>query len=198
MHTIGYNKSVERDKEVIHMTKVVLFASRNKDNVGVAGFHQRYRVFLTDKEPAELMDRFHQFVDAGVEGEFSRFYVSVNARDMGKVKKALVCKMVMEDNFDLTKLEAEAASVAMKAENAAEKHWLFDFDLDDAMQVLEFADEVKKNSSCTYYKTPHGYAVVAEHGFDTRALLEKWGEWVTLKRDDMLCYKWSKKLLKTY
>lgn len=180
------------------MTKVVFFASRNKDNASVADFRGRRRVFLTDKDPAELMNSFHQFVNAGVEGEFSRFYVSVNARDMGKVKKALVCKMVMEDNFDLTRLEAEAASVAMKTENAAEKQWLFDFDLDDAVQMLEFADEVRKDSPCTCYKTPHGYAVVAEHGFDARALLEKWGEWVTLKRDDMLCYKWRTKVSKTY
>lgn len=179
------------------MTKAVFFVSRNKDNTSVAGFRQRRRVFLTDKDPAELMDRFYQFVNAGVEGEFSRFYVSVNSRDMNKTKKALVCKMVMEDNFDLTRLEAEAASVAMKAENAAEKHWLFDFDLDDSPKMLEFVEEVQKHSPCFYRKTPHGWAVVAEHGFDTRALLEKWGEWVDLKRDDMLCYKWSTKVSKT-
>ena len=43
------------------------------------------------------------------------------------------------------------------------------------------------------HKTPHGYAVIVKHGFDTRKLLEKWGKDVELKRDDMLLVCWDTK-----
>ena len=43
------------------------------------------------------------------------------------------------------------------------------------------------------YKTPNGYAVVVERGFDSRDLLSKY-PFVELKRDDMLCVKWTEKL----
>ena len=37
------------------------------------------------------------------------------------------------------------------------------------------------------YKTPNGYAVVVNHGFDTRDLLKKWKDYdITLKRDELL------------
>ena len=37
------------------------------------------------------------------------------------------------------------------------------------------------------YKTPHGYAIVVPHGFDTRELIEKWKDYdITLKRDKSL------------
>lgn len=35
--------------------------------------------------------------------------------------------------------------------------------------------------------TPHGYAIVAEHGFDTRGLMKKWKDYdITLKKDELL------------
>lgn len=37
------------------------------------------------------------------------------------------------------------------------------------------------------YKTPHGYAIVVPHGFDTRKLMEKWKDYdITLKKDGLL------------
>lgn len=37
------------------------------------------------------------------------------------------------------------------------------------------------------HKTPNGYAIVVEHGFDTRELMEKWkGYDITLKKDELL------------
>lgn len=42
------------------------------------------------------------------------------------------------------------------------------------------------------HKTPNGYAVVVDNGFDTRKLLEKWSN-VSLKKDAMLCFAWKTK-----
>ena len=37
------------------------------------------------------------------------------------------------------------------------------------------------------YKTPNGYAIVCQHGFDTRELMEKWKDYdITLKKDELL------------
>lgn len=37
-----------------------------------------------------------------------------------------------------------------------------------------------------FRQTPHGFAIVIPHGFDTRELMSKWQDKVELKRDDML------------
>ena len=50
---------------------------------------------------------------------------------------------------------------------------------------------VDKNDIETY-KTPHGYAIVVDHGFDIRKLKEDWPD-VTLKKDDLLCCDWGVK-----
>ena len=37
------------------------------------------------------------------------------------------------------------------------------------------------------HKTPHGFAIVVPHGFDTRELMEKWKDYdITLKKDESL------------
>ena len=61
---------------------------------------------------------------------------------------------------------------------------------DDVELVDEFVKDVEQYTKATKYKTPNGYAVVLEHGFDTRELLSKWKD-VELKRDDMLCIAWN-------
>jgi hypothetical protein len=68
---------------------------------------------------------------------------------------------------------------------------MFDFDINDVEKFEEFLDDVGFNLE-NAFKTPNGYAVITKH-FDTRELLKKWGDSVTLKRDDMLCYEWSRK-----
>ena len=63
--------------------------------------------------------------------------------------------------------------------------WLFDFDIDSPLTVLQFYNDLPVNG--TIYKTPNGYAVVVEHGFDTRELMKKWENYdITLKRDELL------------
>lgn len=186
------------------MTKVYLFCSRNKDNKEVPNFKERRKaVFCNDGMKARVM--FERFKEEGVAGEFCRCYESVNARDEAKAKKALVCRLVMDDNVTLDKVESLAVSLAMKPENAAEKKWLFDFDCDDCNLAQEFCNDVKKfvePVAVNLFRSPNGYSVVVKHGFDTRELLEKWNKllqkqnpnWtVELKRDAMLPVRWGKK-----
>lgn len=176
----------------------MLFKSRNKDNREVEGFKERSWAFFTDDPVSDYARRFPAFVSQGQPGEFCRCYISVNSRDMAKVKDRLICQMVMDKAFPMDRLESEAVSVAMKAECAAEHKWLFDFDVDDPAKLDEFLDDVRKyvnDADIWPHRTPHGWAVVVNHGFDTREIYDKWGknDQVTLKRDDMLCYGWDTK-----
>lgn len=189
--------------------RVHLFCSRNKDNAGVEGFCQRRRAFVAnDSDEASVRVRFERFVAQGALGERSRWYASVNARDPEKVRRALVHKLV-DGEGDLTRADGLVAGLAARRECAAESRWLFDFD--DAStcgykHVAEFKRDLKEAGgfavcaeidSIEVHKTPHGYAIVVPHGFDTRELLAKWAErddigvHVGLKRDDMLLRDWD-------
>lgn len=69
---------------------------------------------------------------------------------------------------------------------------MFDFDVDDESLMYDFVHDVIifsgiPLSDIQAYKTPHGYAIVVPHGFDTRELIEKWKDYdITLKRDKSL------------
>lgn len=180
--------------------RVHLFCSRNKDNVGVAGFTQRRRGFIAlDSDAMSVERRFERFVADGAYGEQSRWYASVNARDPLAVRKRLACKLIMDDACDLARIESEAVSIAAGRECAAERRWLFDVDDPDRACLARFLSDLKTmggfaEGAVETYATPHGFAVVAPHGFDTRALLDPetgWGRTVTLKRDDMLIRAWD-------
>ena len=180
---------------------VVLFVSRNKDNTDVKGFKPRKRSFLTH-DPETCYDSFRKFADEGVKGETSRFYVSVSERDMDKTRKALACHLVMHDDVDLTKMEALVASFAMRPEHEMTKKWLFDFDCMGYDLKERFVDELEQLTECPVYDyyTPHGFAVVAMHGFNSRDFLPLWNKtlkeknpnWsVELKRNAMLLKDWA-------
>lgn len=67
---------------------------------------------------------------------------------------------------------------------------MFDFDDNDFEKLNEFIagiydDNDFDDDDISYQKTPNGYAVVVEHGFDSRGVLERWPN-VELKRDGML------------
>lgn len=177
---------------------VVLFISRNKDNKDIENFKERRKSFITTKAPEELENVFKHFVEDGIEGETSRFYYSVNSRDAVKVKKQLLHFLIDED-FNLTHLDGKLASIAAKKECAKTKRWMFDFDIDDNKMVSEFISDISKCVTeplkIEVRKTPHGYAIITERGFDTRnlGLDDKWWNTVSLKRDNLLCYKWEKK-----
>jgi len=179
--------------------RIVLFVSRNKDNKHLENFKERRHSFITRKTNEELQEDFEAFYAKRRPGEMCRMYVSVNARDMTKVNKELIHFLIDNPDFDLEVIETKIAAIAAKKECAAEKKWMFDVDFDSRYMLDEFMADIESidvTLKCTWYETPHGFAVVTNHGFDTRGLLKKWntervsGGSIELKRDDMLCIHW--------
>ena len=168
----------------------VFFCSRNKDNKDLENFSERRRAFLsTDISKAER--DFEHFVEDGRDGEFCRMYVSVNSRDRNKTRQGVLHWLIDDAEPNLEMTQAKICGIAMKHENAETKKWLFDFDSEDMTQLEDFLEELcDMGIKFKYFKTPHGYAVITDHGFDTREILKD-RDFVTLKRDDMLCYKWQ-------
>ena len=164
---------------------VYMFRSRNKDNTHLPNFHERCKTILAYGEDEQKVRRdFERFAAEGIPGEKTRLYRSVNRRDENKIREELTIRLI-KDKPSMTKLNATVTSVAMQANNRAESKWLFDFDIDDLATLLQFNNDLPVGG--TIYNTPHGYAVVVEHGFDTRELMKKWENYdITLKRDDLL------------
>ncbi|GAB2023424.1 hypothetical protein RyT2_25000 [Pseudolactococcus yaeyamensis] len=177
--------------------RVVLFVSRNKDNKNVDSFEQRKETFVSTREVGtpKMQAEFERFVQAGVAGEMSRMYVSVNRRDNSKVVRELQHYLLDNPDTPVARLTLKLASLAAQKQNAAESKWLFDYDADKA-DLDKFLDDLVgcglDKSEVQVHPTPNGAAVVVEHGFDTRHLLNKWED-VELKRDDMLLVKWETK-----
>lgn len=100
--------------------KVVLFVSRNKDNKDVPGFKCRTESFITTKESDDqfLLDHFEKFTKRGVDGEVSRFYISVNRRDPYKVNRAFSIYLFSKiDYISPASYPQRAASIAARLEN---------------------------------------------------------------------------------
>ena len=182
-----------KDDRPIH---VVLFVSRNKDNKNIIKFKERRKAFITNDEPddPDLLNDFYLFAEEGAEGEISRMYYSLNARNPEKIYKELVHFLIDNPDFNLTSIQSKLASIAAKKECAAEKKWFFDFDINDLNKVCEFMKDIE---DIDYTVEPHaqrtvnGYSVICEHGFDTRTLFEKWNsDDIALKRDDLLLFEW--------
>lgn len=157
--------------------RTVLFRSRNKDNKSVLGFTERCKSFLTRKTPEELNGAFEDFVEKGLSGETSRFYMSVNERDNDATRKALLHMLIDSEDADMATLGQMATSVASKRENAATKHWMFDVDSNDPNTLRGLLVHVEDQVALTgipnaveVKKTPNGWHVITEHGFDTRGL----------------------------
>lgn len=177
------------------MQYVIMFKSRNKDNKDVANFKQRSKCFFArpSKNAAEIYSAFEKFVAEGVPGEVSRYYMSINARNMEKTQNMLIAKLALED-CDLTKIEPITIGLAMQPGCAAEKHWLFDIDTKnieevacitaDFNSVIGSIDEENRPEILSFEPTPNGYHLITSHGFDCRAILEKWGNIISLHRDD--------------
>lgn len=168
----------------------VFFCSRNKDNKDLENFSERRRAFLsTDISKAER--DFNHFVEDGRDGEFCRMYVSVNSRNREKIKKDTLHWLIDEDNPNFELIQAKICGIAMQHGNSETKKWLFDFDSEDSIEIGNFIANLSEyDVHYEVHKTPHGYAIITDHGFDTRELLKD-RDYVTLKRDDMLCYKWK-------
>lgn len=164
---------------------VYMFRSRNKDNAHLSNFHERCKTILAYAEDEQKVRRdFERFAAEGIPGEKTRLYRSVNRRDENKIREELAIRLI-KDKPSMTKLNATLVSVAQQTNNRAESKWLFDFDVDSPLAVLEFYNDLPVDGRI--YKTPNGYAVVVEHGFDIREIMEKWKDYdITLKRDELL------------
>ena len=177
---------------------IVQFVSRNKDNKDIADFKERRKVFLTEEsfDSPKIEEAFKDFCSKGLSGEVSRYYYSVNSRDADIIRKNLITFLVSHPEYNICKLNAKIVSIAMKPDAAKTKHWMFDFDINDELLLKEFCDDIMDDNigliEINAHKTVNGYAVVIDHGFDTRALMKKWADrGVSLKRDDMLLIKWD-------
>lgn len=170
---------------------VYFMYSRNKDNKDVPNFKTRTKTILEYKENEDkVLKAFTKFVNEGVPGEQTRLYRSVNARNEDKIREKFMIRL-LRDKPSMTQLDRTLASVAQQTQCRIESKWMFDFDVDDDKLALGFIDDITNYgfvfNQIEMYKTPHGYAIVVPHGFDTRELMEKWkGYDIILKKDDML------------
>lgn len=177
---------------------VYMFRSRNKDNKEIEGFKERAKTIVEYQENEDKVRvAFDKFAAEGLPGEKTRLYRSVNSRNEEKIREELIIRL-LRDKPSMTKLNRVLASVAQQVENRDESKWLFDFDCNDEYAVMDFILDIKDmglldNNSIYWtmpvykYKTPNGYAVVCQHGFDTRELMEKWKDYdITLKKDELL------------
>ena len=173
---------------------VVLFSSRNKDNSSLDGFKERRQSFITTKTPQELKGEFTLFLNEGLENEMSRMYYSVNSRDKKRVKNQLIHFLIDEDDFNITSINSKLAGIASLELNRKSKKWLFDFDNEDGLLCIDFMNDIKKidhGVNVERHMTPHGFAVITDRGFDTRNLMNKWSNCVTLIKDGLLCVGWG-------
>ena len=184
--------------------KTVLFISRNKDNKNVEGFKQRSQTFLTSKyvsiqEEINLLKDFKNFVNKGVVGETSRWYMSINERNSEKVNNKLIHYLIDHPEMNPASIPSKSVSLAQSIECAVTKKWLFDFDSGDYKKMIEFKEDIYKiingdKDEIVHHETMNGYAVIVPHGFDTRDLLSKWNKEETIvevKRDGMLLLDWE-------
>ena len=177
---------------------VVLFVSRNKDNKDIEGFKERRQSFITHEpmDSAKLEVKFANFAAEGMPGETSRMYYSVNARDGKKIYQQLLHFLIDNPDFNLCSIQPKLAGIAATKECAAEKKWMFDLDTDEDYAVWAVCQNIKlfaPDVEIEKYKTPHGYAIIVSHGFDTREVMEIWSQLtidIALKRDDLICIKW--------
>lgn len=171
---------------------VYLIRSRNKDNKDVPNFKLRIETILEYKENEDkIIEEFKSFAAKGVPGEQTRLYRSVNSRNEEKIREEFAIRL-LRDKPSMTQLNRTLASVAQRVQNRGESKWLFDFDVDNEKLLRSFLLDVSKYSSITLseieeHKTPHGYAIVVPHGFDTRDLMYEWKDYdITLKKDGLL------------
>lgn len=171
---------------------VYLIRSRNKDNKDVPNFKERAKTILEYKENEDkIIEEFKSFAAKGVPGEQTRLYRSVNSRNEEKIREEFIIRL-LRDKPSITKLNRTLASVALQVQNRDESKWLFDFDVDDELLMNDFVHEIVMYSEIPLldievYKTPHGYAIIVPHRFDTRQLMKECKDYdITLKKDDLL------------
>lgn len=173
-----------------------LICSRNKDNKNILNFKQRTKTILEYREnEVKVFEAFKNFAEKGVDGEQTRLYRSVNSRNEEKVKREFIIRL-LRDESNINKFNRMLVSTAQQKCCRDENKWLFDFDMDDGLLVMEFVNDIHKFSGTKDVEvksTPNGYHAVVPHGFDTRELMDKWKYCVTLKKDGLLFMDMMKK-----
>ena len=171
---------------------VYLMRSRNKDNNDIPNFKERAKTILEYRENEDkVIGVFKSFAVKGVPGEQTRLYRSVNSRSEEKIREELIIRL-LRDKPSITQLNSILASVAQQVQNRDESKWLFDVDVDNREMAADFLSDINHFSGIKLidincHKTPHGFAIVVPHGFDTRELMEKWKNYdITLKKDELL------------
>ena len=176
---------------------VVLYVSRSKDNKDLPSFVERRKSFICTPDMIEHYEEaFKTFVNDGLPGELSRMYISVNTRHMPTIRKQLMHFLIDDDTFNLCAIQSKIAGIAAQKECAAERKWLIDFDSIDNNALLEMTtwlSNLDNTLETQTYRTPNGYAVIVNHGFDLREFTERYNDVATIKRDDMLCLEWKTK-----
>ena len=169
-----------------------LMRSRNNDNKDIPNFKERAKTILEYKENEDkVIEVFKDFATKGLPGEQTRFYRSVNSRNEEKIREELIIRL-LRDKPSITQLNSILASVAQQVQNRDESKWLFDFDVGNREMAADFLSDINHFSGIKLidincHKTPHGFAIVVPHGFDTRELMEKWKNYdITLKKDELL------------
>ena len=115
---------------------------------------------------------------------------------MNVVHKQLLHFLIDNPDFNLCSMNSKLAAIAAQKECAAEKSWLIDFDFQSVTQaeaIVKDISDIDKSVVCGKFPTPHGYAIICSHGFDSRELMNKWGGVATIKKDDLLCLSWMTK-----
>lgn len=190
---MNYSKWHDKSVDWRENPVCVLFISRNKDNNDVPGFRERRESFYTKKSDVVILSKFRDFINKGRLGEFCRCYISVNERDDAKVRKMLIHELIDNEDADLTRVQNYVVAIAAKKECAKGKMWMFDLD-DDSEEVKYQVVTDMLNAGAIVKecgRTPHGYYIIVEKGFDPRALFDKYP--ITLKRDDLKCIAWGTK-----
>ena len=166
---------------------VVFFTSRNKDNKDIKNFKERKKAFISSKSIEELKQEFLIFCNKGLNSEICRFYISTNARDRIKINRALIHFLIDNPKISSEDIPAMLVIIAARKENALEKKWLFDFDDNDEDNCNTFCNminDINPNVNITKYKTPNGFHIISDRGFDTRKLFEKFPK-ITLQKDGL-------------
>lgn len=171
---------------------IMFMISRNKDNKQIEGFKERKVSCLVHSGSKRIYSAWEQFKAEAMPGETCRLYMSLNARNPKVVRKKLLHYLIDAEDIDLTKIEIKIVSFAAEKESALEHKWFFDFDSKSFADLKNFEKQIDEcgGTIIDIYITPNGYAVVVEKGFDTRELLNSWGDIASLKRDDLILVDW--------
>lgn len=186
--------------------RTITFVSRNKDNKNLtktnSGYKQRSQEFVIETDDTSIgdyeacledykiengntiIDCFNAFVSQGVPDEVCRIYWGINISEKKTVIAQLQHYLIDHEDVKLINMDSLVCHLAETTPKATH-HWLFDVDTVDKEKALDVWHQILKESPAEIFETRSGYAVVSEHGFDTRKLLEDYSE-VTLKRNSPL------------